>query len=109
MSRAFYAVAVACAFFSFCHGAKILAVFTMGAHSHFTLGFRLAKELADRGHQVTFINAYPQKVPIKNLKEISVAEIRRGLDGRCQNYIKLMRGEFTFLRKNFVIAKLQEQ
>lgn len=63
------------------HGAKILAVFSMGAHSHFTLGFRLAKELADRGHEVTFINAYPQKKPIKNLKEISVEEIKGDLDG----------------------------
>lgn len=62
------------------HGAKILAVFSMGAHSHFTLGFRLAKELADRGHEVTFINAYPQKKPIKNLKEISVEEIKGDLD-----------------------------
>ncbi|KAJ8918835.1 hypothetical protein NQ315_011121 [Exocentrus adspersus] len=52
----------------------------MGAHSHFILGFRLAKELADRGHEVTFINAYPQKVPINNLREISVAEIRKDLD-----------------------------
>nr|XP_023028475.1 UDP-glucuronosyltransferase 2C1-like [Leptinotarsa decemlineata] len=32
------------------------------------------KELADKGHEVTFINSYPQQVPIENLKDISVEE-----------------------------------
>ncbi|XP_044271529.1 UDP-glycosyltransferase UGT5-like [Tribolium madens] len=54
--------------------AKILVNFPMPAYSHFSLGFRLAKELADRGHQVTVINPYPQKTPIKNYKDISVEE-----------------------------------
>lgn len=52
--------------------AKILGVFPMAAHSHFTLGFRLMKELADKGHQVTFINPYPQKKPIPNFRDVSV-------------------------------------
>ncbi|XP_018563264.1 UDP-glucuronosyltransferase 2B37 [Anoplophora glabripennis] len=73
-------VLTASALVTLSHGAKILAVFSMGAHSHFTLGFRLAKELADRGHEVTLINAYPQKKPIKNLREISVAEIKGDLE-----------------------------
>lgn len=42
----------------------------MASHSHFTIGYRLMKELADRGHEVTFINSYPQKQPIKNLKDV---------------------------------------
>lgn len=46
----------------------------MPAHSHFSLGFRLAKELADRGHQVTCVNPYPQKTPIKNYRDVSVEE-----------------------------------
>ncbi|XP_008197588.1 UDP-glycosyltransferase UGT5-like [Tribolium castaneum] len=54
--------------------AKILVIFPMPAHSHFSLGFRLAKELADRGHQMTVINPYPQKTPIKNYKDVSVEE-----------------------------------
>lgn len=63
-------------------GDKILAVFAMSAKSHYTLGFRLAKELADRGHEVTFISAFPQKEPIKNLREISVAEIREDIGSK---------------------------
>lgn len=46
----------------------------MPAYSHFSLGFRLAKELADRDHQVTVISPYPQKTPIKNYRDISVEE-----------------------------------
>lgn len=54
--------------------AKILVVFPMPAYSHFSLGFRLSKELADRGHQVTVISPYPQKNPIKNYRDIPVTE-----------------------------------
>nr|XP_972090.2 PREDICTED: UDP-glucuronosyltransferase 2B10-like [Tribolium castaneum] len=54
--------------------AKILVNAPMPAYSHFSLSFRLAKELADRGHQVTVINPYPQKTPIKNYRDISVEE-----------------------------------
>lgn len=61
--------------------ARILAVFPMCAHSHFTLGFRLVQRLADKGHNVTFINAFPQKIPIKNLREISVEENCGALQG----------------------------
>ncbi|XP_063924758.1 UDP-glycosyltransferase UGT5-like [Zophobas morio] len=56
-------------------GAKILAVFSMPSYSHFQLGFRIAKELADRGHQVTAISPYPQKTPIKNYKDVSLEEL----------------------------------
>ncbi|XP_018563273.1 UDP-glucuronosyltransferase 2B9-like [Anoplophora glabripennis] len=76
------------------HAARILAVFAMGSHSHFILGFRLAKELADRGHQVTFVNAFPQKKPIKNLREISVAEIREGLDKKRKELYDM--GQMTY-------------
>lgn len=52
---------------------KVLGVFPMASHSHYTIGFRLMKELVDRGHEVTFINSYPQKKPIKNLVDVPVA------------------------------------
>ena len=63
-------------------GAKILAVFPTPSYSHFQLGFRIAKELADRGHQVTAISAYPQKTPIKNYKDVSVEELVPFAEGR---------------------------
>ncbi|XP_044269389.1 UDP-glycosyltransferase UGT5-like [Tribolium madens] len=53
---------------------KILMVYQMPAHSHYSLGLRIAKELAERGHQVTVINPYPQKTPIKNFRDVSVEE-----------------------------------
>lgn len=53
---------------------KILGICPAPAHSHFTLCFRLMKELADKGHEVSFVNSNPQKTPIKNLKDISVKE-----------------------------------
>lgn len=44
----------------------------MPAPSHFSIGFRIMRELADRGHQVSFINPFPQEKPIKNYRDISV-------------------------------------
>ncbi|KAJ3664865.1 hypothetical protein Zmor_000405 [Zophobas morio] len=62
----------------FCHinSSKILVITSMPSYSHFTLAFRLAKELADREHEVSFINPYPQKTPIKHLKDISIEEVK---------------------------------
>nr|XP_023025422.1 UDP-glucuronosyltransferase 2C1-like [Leptinotarsa decemlineata] len=60
---------------SFVHGAKILGVFPVHSGSHFTLGFSLMRELAYKGHEVTFINSFPQKEPIRNLRDVSVEEI----------------------------------
>ncbi|CAH1105627.1 unnamed protein product [Psylliodes chrysocephalus] len=54
---------------------KILGICAPPAYSHFTLGFRLMKELADRGHEVSFVSSHPQDTPIKNLRDISVKEI----------------------------------
>ncbi|CAH1105629.1 unnamed protein product [Psylliodes chrysocephalus] len=53
---------------------KILGLCPPTGHSHFTLCFRLMKELADKGHEVTFVNSFPQKTPIKNLKDISLKD-----------------------------------
>ncbi|CAH0564767.1 unnamed protein product [Brassicogethes aeneus] len=58
---------------------KILGVFPMASHSHYTLGFTLMKELVERGHEVTFITSYRPKEDIKNLKIVSVEEIVEGL------------------------------
>lgn len=77
-----YILLIASVLVTFSYGAKILVVFPMASHSHYILGFRLAKKLADRGHEVTYINAFPQKEPIKNLRDISTAEIKE-LDSEC--------------------------
>ncbi|XP_044268837.1 UDP-glycosyltransferase UGT5-like [Tribolium madens] len=53
---------------------EILVVAPMPSYSHFSIPFKLSKELAKRGHKVTCINPYPQKAPIKNYVDISVTE-----------------------------------
>lgn len=62
-------------------GAKILGVFPMVSHSHYTLGLSLMKELAFRGHEVTFISPYPQKTPLKNFRDVSVEDIIEQVKG----------------------------
>nr|CAI5861497.1 unnamed protein product [Callosobruchus analis] len=54
------------------NAAKILFVEAICAHSHYTLGLAIAKELAARGHQVTLIAGYKQEENQKNLQEIVV-------------------------------------
>ncbi|CAG9856842.1 unnamed protein product [Phyllotreta striolata] len=57
-------------------GYRILVVFPCITHSHYSLGLRLLNELADRGHDVTFISSFPQKNRHKNITHVSVEEIR---------------------------------
>lgn len=49
---------------------KILGVFPFAAHSHYALGSRLMKALAEKGHDVTIITPYREKNPPKNYREI---------------------------------------
>lgn len=80
-----------------CGGAfKVLGVFPMAAHSHFSLGFRLMQELADRGHEVTFINSYPQKEPIRNLKHVSAGDVGRIVESEVKSR------EFTTLKRRMI-------
>lgn len=58
------------------HSYKILGVVPAPPYSLFSLGSRLMKALADKGHEVTFINSHPQKVPIKNIRDVSTEDIK---------------------------------
>lgn len=49
---------------------RILGVFTFASYSHYALGSRLMKELAERGHDVTIITPFLEKNPPKYYKEI---------------------------------------
>lgn len=73
---------VLCSLFLICDSYKILAVFPMPFYSHFALAAKLTKELAKRGHEVTFVSPFPQKTQIKNLKEISVEDIIPIINGK---------------------------
>ncbi|XP_053664192.1 UDP-glycosyltransferase UGT5-like [Anopheles marshallii] len=54
-------------------GAKILAILPTSARSHFIVGSALTKELARRGHEMTVINTFPQKKPLKNYRDIDIS------------------------------------
>ncbi|XP_044754883.1 UDP-glucosyltransferase 2-like [Coccinella septempunctata] len=69
-----------CVYVGSVHNAKVLSIFPMHSHSHFTLGFNLLQEMAKRGHEITFISPYPQEKPLKNLRDISIASIKPALD-----------------------------
>lgn len=74
-------VIVLFAVLSAANAAKILLVSQFIAHSHFTLGYALAKGLADKGHDVTFVTPFEEKESVKNIKWIflsHVNEIRKG-------------------------------
>ena len=55
--------------------AKILAVFPFPGPSQYILVQPYLKALAARGHELTVINAFPQKQPVKNYRDIAVMEV----------------------------------
>ncbi|KAM7361148.1 UDP-glucosyltransferase 2-like [Cochliomyia hominivorax] len=56
-------------------GAKILALFPFPGPSQYILVQPYLKALAGRGHEVTVINAFPQKKPVPNFRDIPVMEV----------------------------------
>lgn len=93
--------------------AKILGIFPIPHTDHFTLGFRLMKELADRGHEVTMVSPFPQKTNIANYTAITVESTMSDKDGKsllckyCTNklnnlflvYQGLHNGDVSFMKK----------
>lgn len=62
-------------------GARILGVFPFAAHSHYALGSRLMKALAEKGHDVTIIAPYREKNPPKNYREIFLEGVVEQMEG----------------------------
>ncbi|KAM7361144.1 UDP-glucosyltransferase 2-like isoform 2-T2 [Cochliomyia hominivorax] len=60
---------------NYCKSAKILAIFPFPGPSQYILVQPYLKTLATRGHEVTVINAFPQKTPIKIFRDIYVPEV----------------------------------
>ncbi|XP_023172066.2 UDP-glucuronosyltransferase 2B4-like [Drosophila hydei] len=56
-------------------GARILAIFPFPGPSQYINVQPYLKGLAARGHQVTSVNAFPQKKPIENFRDIAVPEV----------------------------------
>ncbi|KNC24650.1 hypothetical protein FF38_13551, partial [Lucilia cuprina] len=79
--------------------AKILAVFPFPGPSQYILVQPYLKALIAKGHNLTVINAFPQKQPIANFRDVIVSEVH-------DNYADLIQGaqyernkwdEMTFL------------
>ncbi|KAF2881515.1 hypothetical protein ILUMI_24649 [Ignelater luminosus] len=56
------------------NGYKILGVFPHPGKSHFDFFEPLMKELAHKGHEVTVISHFPQKIPLKGYTDISIVD-----------------------------------
>ncbi|XP_073825560.1 UDP-glucosyltransferase 2-like [Musca autumnalis] len=61
--------------FSLAETAKILALFPFPGPSQYILVQPYLKMLASRGHEVTCINAFPQKQRVKNFRDVTVMEV----------------------------------
>ncbi|ALC45679.1 Ugt86De, partial [Drosophila busckii] len=60
---------------SLLQGARILAIFPYPGPSQYINVVSYLKALAARGHQVTSVNAFPQKQPVANFSDIPVLEV----------------------------------
>lgn len=57
---------------NFVNSAKILTVFPQASRSHYIALEGILIELVNRGHEITSINYYPQKKPVKNFRDIEL-------------------------------------
>lgn len=62
---------------------KILGVFPADSRSHYVLGSRLMKALAEKGHDVTIVAPYTEKNPPKGYREIKLQGYRERNAGQC--------------------------
>ncbi|KAL7730660.1 hypothetical protein ACLKA6_003437 [Drosophila palustris] len=56
-------------------GARILSIFPYPGPSQYINVLPYLKALASRGHEITSVNAFPQKKPVKNFRDIPVLEV----------------------------------
>lgn len=78
--------------------AKILSVLPVHVKSHSILFDRLLKELAQRGHEITFITPFESKENTKNIKEIIIPDFRDYFwGGKDANTLKQARTMPSFM------------
>lgn len=68
---------------------KILCVFPVMSHSHQFIGRTLMKELARRGHNVTFVSPFPEKEPVENMRTIVLTGFAEEWEGTLLSVEKL--------------------
>lgn len=68
-------------------GLKVLGVFPTISTSHFAIGHAIVKSLHDVGHEITVISPYQLKKPLKNYRDISIADTLE--ESRKSNFNKI--------------------
>ncbi|EDV42998.1 uncharacterized protein Dana_GF18261 [Drosophila ananassae] len=69
-----------CVFPGFLEAARILAIFPILSPSHYIYVLPYLKSLASLGHEVTFLNPFPSKEPVKNIRDIPIPEVMEGVE-----------------------------
>lgn len=60
-------------FVNYSEGLRILAIYPVNARGHYIIGERLARGLAEKGHQVDVYSHFPLKKPVPNYNDFSLA------------------------------------
>ncbi|XP_030374417.1 uncharacterized protein LOC115623986 [Scaptodrosophila lebanonensis] len=91
------------AFPSSLKGERILAIFPFPGPSQYINVVPYLKGLAARGHEVTSVNAFPQKQPVKNFRDIAVLEVHKNYDDLISDMMepRNMWQENTFINEFF--------
>lgn len=61
--------------FSITNSYKILGIFPFGSKSHYAIGEATLRALNEAGHEVTMISVFEPKKPIKNYRQIKIADV----------------------------------
>ena len=69
-------------FFNGSHAFKMLGVFPSAFKSHTIIGEALMTGLAEAGHEVTVVTAFPFTKKIENYTHISISEINQSEKGK---------------------------
>lgn len=65
--------------------ARILAIFPFPGPSQYINVVPYLKELANRGHQVTSVNAFPQKKPVANFRDVFIPDVFNNYKGKIDD------------------------
>lgn len=75
--------------FAFIEGYKVLGILPFMSNSHFAIGQSIVKTLHKAGHEVTVISPYPQKTPLTNFTDVSIADaLEKAMKGKYLNVAK---------------------
>ncbi|KAJ3642467.1 hypothetical protein Zmor_025253 [Zophobas morio] len=64
-------------FIGFCSCSKILFLSQLPTKSHYILASKLVKEMAKKGHEVTFITPYASTTQVKNINQIPLEGLQK--------------------------------